>query len=92
MKRRRVRSKTWRASASRSAAGFWSTPFRKITVNLAHASHRTAAEKLEFLADGQQLVVDGIHPDTGKPYRWFGGEPWRIRRDELPYIDEREAQ
>ena len=69
------------------------TPFRKLTSNLtAHGGHGTAAEKLEFLCDGQQLVVDGIHPDTGQPYRWFGGEPWRIRRDELPYIHEAEAR
>src|SRR5262249_30427702 len=40
----------------------------------------------------QQLVVDGIHPDTGKPYSWFGGEPWKIKREELPYISAEEAQ
>jgi hypothetical protein len=65
-------------------------PFPKITVNL--TAPNGSAEKLEFLCDGQQLVVDGIHPETKQPYRWFGGEPWRYRRDELPYISEAEAQ
>jgi Bifunctional DNA primase/polymerase, N-terminal len=67
------------------------TPFRKITVPLI-APNGGSDEKIELLCDGQQLVVDGIHPDTGQPYRWFAGEPWRIRRDELPYISEAEAQ
>jgi hypothetical protein len=67
------------------------TPFRKITSNLAHGG-RESGEKLELLCDGQQLVVDGIHPETRKAYTWFGGEPWRIRRDELPYIHEHEAR
>jgi hypothetical protein len=65
-------------------------PFRKITANL--TARNGGEEKLEFLCDGQQLVVDGIHPDTRQRYRWHGGEPWRIRRDELPYISEAEAQ
>ena len=66
------------------------SPFRKLTSNL--TAPNGSAEKLEFLCDGQQLVVDGIHPAAGQPYRWFGGEPWRIRRDELPYIHEHEAR
>jgi hypothetical protein len=66
------------------------SPFRKITANL--TARNGCEEKLELLCDGQQLVVDGIHPDTRQPYRWFGGEPWWIRRDELPYISEAEAQ
>jgi hypothetical protein len=65
-------------------------PFPKITVNLTAPNGH--AEKLEFLCDGQQVVVDGIHPETGKPYHWFGGEPWRYRRDELPRIHKPEAQ
>jgi Bifunctional DNA primase/polymerase, N-terminal len=67
------------------------TPFRKITAPLI-APNGGSDEKIELLCDGQQLVVDGIHPETKQPYRWFGGEPWRIRRDELPYISEAEAQ
>ena len=29
-----------------------------------------AAQAVEFLATGQQYVVDGIHPTTGQPYVW----------------------
>jgi Primase C terminal 2 (PriCT-2) len=49
-------------------------------------------QKIELLCDGQQLVAFGIHPDTGKPYRWIGGEPGEVRRDELPEINEAEGR
>ena len=49
-------------------------------------------EKLEFLCDGQQVVVDGVHPDTGKPYSWFGGALGQIKHDDLPPISAEEAQ
>src|SRR6516165_6986950 len=65
-------------------------PFDKLIVNFA-PTHKKP-EKIEFLCNGQQIVVSGIHPDTHKPYNWFGGEPWRIKRNELPYISEEEAQ
>jgi hypothetical protein len=42
--------------------------------------------KIEVLSNGQQYVVDGIHPDTGKPYAWFGGDLATIKREDLPYI------
>jgi len=67
------------------------TPFKKITVNLI-APDGDETQKLELLADGQQVVGFGIHKDTGKPYEWFGGEPGIIRRGELPAITESEAQ
>jgi Bifunctional DNA primase/polymerase, N-terminal len=67
------------------------TPFRKITAPLI-APNGGSDEKIELLGDGQQVVVDGIHPETKQPYRWFGGEPWRYRCDELPYICEDEAR
>jgi hypothetical protein len=65
-------------------------PFDKITVNLI-AANGDMTQKLEFLADGQQCVVDGIHPDTAKPYAWFGKNLADISRDELPYINASEA-
>jgi Bifunctional DNA primase/polymerase, N-terminal len=49
-------------------------------------------ERLEFLCDGQQVVVDGVHPDTGKPYSWFGGALGQIKHDDLPKISAEEAQ
>ena len=65
-------------------------PFAKILVNL--TAPNGSAEKLELLGNGQQLVVAGIHPKTKKPYRWHGGEPGKIRRDDLPPITGDEAQ
>jgi len=65
-------------------------PFPKILANVTGLNG--AAEKLEFLCDGQQLVVAGIHPDTKQPYRWFGGSPGLIPRAELPAITAAEAQ
>ena len=65
-------------------------PFRKLVINFA-PREGGKEEKLEFLGDGQQVVVDGIHPDTHKPYTWFGGEPGEIARNELPLITEGEA-
>lgn len=32
-------------------------------------------QKVEILAKGQQFIAYGIHPDTGKPYRWHGTDP-----------------
>jgi hypothetical protein len=66
------------------------TPFKKITVNL--IAPDGDEQKLELLANGQQVVGFGIHKDTGKPYKWFGGEPGVVRRGELPAINQTEAQ
>jgi Bifunctional DNA primase/polymerase, N-terminal len=66
------------------------TPFRKITAPLI-APNGINDEKVELLGDGQQLVVDGVHPETRKPYAWFGGVPWDIAHAELPYLHEHEA-
>lgn len=65
------------------------TPFRKISVNLI-APDGTHG-KLEFLGDGQQFVVDGIHPDTQQPYRWLNGAPGVVKLSELPEITEQGA-
>jgi bifunctional DNA primase/polymerase-like protein len=66
-------------------------PFKKITGNVI-APKGDTDQKIELLADGQQVVVFGTHPNTGKPYSWFGGEPTSIRHDELPYVSEDEAK
>jgi hypothetical protein len=47
--------------------------------------------RIEILGDGQQIVVDGIHPDTGQPYSWSGGEPWTVPQAELPLLTQAEA-
>jgi hypothetical protein len=75
----------------RAVIFFSNTPFRKITAPLI-APNGSKDEKIELLCDGQQLVIDGIHPSTAQPYRWHGGEPWTIARDQLPYLHPHEAQ
>src|SRR6516164_1077390 len=48
--------------------------------------------KLEMLADGQQYVVAGIHPDSGESYAWFGSELSAIKRENLPYTRHEDAE
>jgi hypothetical protein len=66
-------------------------PFKKITVNLT-AADGSEGQKIELLADGQQFIVAGIHPETRKPYSWFGGNLDETPREELPYIREEDAR
>jgi hypothetical protein len=66
-------------------------PFPKITAALTRPGFEGLGEKIELLCDRQQLVVHGIHPDTGKPYAWFHGAPWVVPRAELPLIDAKQA-
>ena len=67
------------------------TPFKKITGKVV-APNGDTDQKIELLADGQQVVVFGTHPKTGKPYSWFGGDPSSIKHEELPYVSEDEAK
>ena len=64
-------------------------PFPKVAVSL--TAPAGSQHKIEFLCDGQQVAVAGIHPDTQRSYAWFGGEPWAIARDDLPSIARDEA-
>jgi hypothetical protein len=66
-------------------------PFSKITINLI-AADGSSGEKIEFMCAGQQVVVAGIHPGTGKPYSWPLGNPTDIAHDDLPDISAAEAQ
>ena len=47
--------------------------------------------KIEVLCDGQQVIVDGIHPDTQQPYTWEGGAPWELPRADLPDVSKDEV-
>jgi putative DNA primase/helicase len=38
-------------------------PFKKLTTNFV-VTNGAGSEKIEFLADGQQFVAHGVHPDT----------------------------
>jgi Bifunctional DNA primase/polymerase, N-terminal len=61
-------------------------PFEKYTINLT-APDGSEGQKLELLGDGQQLVVAGIHPDTGRAYSWHGdSRPGDFRREDLTLI------
>ena len=65
------------------------TPFKKIIRKFRDKSG--TAHKIEVLADGQQIAVAGIHPDTKEPFRWRGGlSPANIPRSELPAVDDGE--
>jgi putative DNA primase/helicase len=66
------------------------TPFKKRAIKL--IAPNGSEQKLEFLGDGQQVIVAGIHPDTEQPYRWHGGDPGTMTREALPEIDAAEAQ
>jgi hypothetical protein len=68
------------------------TPFKKISAPLT-APDGATGEKIEFLCEDQQVIVDGAHPDTRAPYQWSGGlDPSCVRHDELPPIAADEAR
>jgi Bifunctional DNA primase/polymerase, N-terminal len=52
-------------------------PLKKIVGNV--VAPDGSAQKVELLGDGQRVVVHGIHPETGRPYGWHGGEPGAVR-------------
>jgi RecA-family ATPase len=66
-------------------------PYDKIAVNLV-APNGDASQKIELLCAGQQVVVNGIHPDTGKPYAWIGADILDVERYALPHLNEAEAR
>jgi len=54
------------------------TPFAKLKVG-----------KVEVLAQGQQFVAFGVHPDTRRPYDWpMGDSPLDVALDALQLVDE----
>ena len=50
------------------------------------ASNKDAKAKVEILLVGQQVVVDGIHPDTRAPYVWTDRSPFDTPIDEVPLV------
>jgi hypothetical protein len=63
--------------------------FSKIIANV--VAPNGSDEKIEFLGDGQQVACFGTHPDSKQLYRWHGGEPGKVKLEELPYIRKEEA-
>jgi RecA-family ATPase len=58
-------------------------PFAKVSTPV-FTSPSQQQHRVEVLCDGQQLVVLGTHPGTGKPYSWHGGQPGDVARADLP--------
>src|SRR5262249_43489408 len=90
--------KHWRASTSRSAdilVRFGTAPKRAILRRTEEPFKKIvrkftlpdgSEQKLEVLSNGQQVVCYGLHKDTHQPYRWHGGEPGAVCREDLPYV------
>ena len=62
-------------------------PFAKLSTPV-FTSPTGQQHRVEVLCDGQQIIVLGNHPGTGKPYSWHGGEPGDIARADLPELTE----
>jgi putative DNA primase/helicase len=71
-------------------------PFRKISAPFFKVSPDDpdrVANRVEVLADGQQFVAEGIHPDTRRPYQWANNVDLAgVPRDLLPVLDEATAR
>jgi hypothetical protein len=70
-------------------------PFKSIEVKLLPPDAKPGDEPvkiIELLANGRQYACFGPHPITQKPYSWHPAEPGQIKREDLPYIREAEAQ
>ncbi len=62
------------------------TEIRKQT-SVAYKDDEGRKCQVEFLARGEQFVAYAVHPDTGKPYEWVGGQgPHNTPVSALPVI------
>jgi hypothetical protein len=66
-------------------------PFKKMKIPLI-APDGSTGQKIEILGDGQQVIVHGMHPDTKRPYSWFGRTPFETPLASLPQIQEHDAK
>ena len=66
-------------------------PFPKIATPR-YISENGIKHRVEVLGAGQQFVAFGIHPDTGRRYRWSGGVPWKTPWSSLPILTESAAR
>ena len=64
------------------------TPFKKIRTPVFTTPGSRSENFVEVLGDGQQIIVHGVHPETGKNYSWHGGEPGDVVRTDLPVLTE----
>jgi hypothetical protein len=61
-------------------------PFSKLRTGKYLQPDRSTSQ-VEVLCNGQQFVAYGIHPKTGKPYEWFGGDPLSVPVADLPELN-----
>ena len=66
-------------------------PFGKMSTPV-FTSPMQQRHRVEVLCDGQQIVVLGTHPGTGKPYSWHGGQPGDVAVAELPELTKAVAE
>jgi putative DNA primase/helicase len=67
-------------------------PFAKIIAKFKAPGDDKTIHTIEVLADGQQYIAEGDHPDTGQPYRWEGGDLLSVPREQLPLLNEATAR
>jgi len=60
-------------------------PFKKLRTSVFTFADGSKAH-VEFLADGQQFIGSGIHPETRQPYRWKGKSPKDVPAEDLPAV------
>jgi hypothetical protein len=66
-------------------------PFTKLSTGTFVMPDGSEAQ-VEILADGQQFVADGVHPDTGRPYVWPAGSPETVPLQDVLAITHEQAQ
>jgi hypothetical protein len=67
-------------------------PFPKVEGRAFRLLGSDESHKVEVLADGQQFVAFGQHPNTGRPYFWPDWSLLNLEHDDLPELSEARAQ
>lgn len=63
------------------------TLFYRYTGELSRGLSVSGVRVVDILSSGRQTVLPpSIHPDTGKPYEWFGRPLWEYKSSDLPAI------
>src|SRR5262245_10483622 len=60
------------------------TPFPKCAIAFKSPDGKT--HRVEVLADGQQYIAEGWHPDSGEPYGWMGEKLSDVLPTKLPVL------
>src|SRR5207248_8340771 len=66
-------------------------PFEKIT-SRRFTSSGGRTHRIEFLGVGQQFIGYGLHPDTGKSYRWGTASPLNTAAANLTAVTNEQVQ